>query len=209
MVHKGRNALVFNFLAHHVEADWLLFVDSDMTFQKELVDRLLAIADSDSRPVVAGLCFGGWSGSYVFPEMYRVSEEGTIGPIAEWEEGELLRVDSVGAGCLLVHRSVFLKLFLHYSESPVPFFAAVENHDEDEVFCSRLSEMGIPVYVDTSTILGHCKRTVIDESDYRRYFKKVSGDGNIEGILAGIVDKQRLKLRWQEGESTTFDLRTK
>src|SRR6266704_522877 len=65
----ARNLVVKQFLAEK-DADWLFWIDTDMGFAPDTVDRLLAIADPVKAPIVGGLCFaqkhqkddgfGGW-----------------------------------------------------------------------------------------------------------------------------------------------------
>ena len=52
----ARNKAVKLFLAER-EADWLFWVDTDMGFAADTVDRLMAAADPVERPVVGALAF--------------------------------------------------------------------------------------------------------------------------------------------------------
>src|SRR5258708_3620547 len=53
---EGRNQVVHQFL-HSSDVDWLLWLDTDMGFPPDTVDRLLEVADPVTRPVVGALCF--------------------------------------------------------------------------------------------------------------------------------------------------------
>ena len=53
---QARNKAVQHFLEDK-PADWLFWVDTDMGFSPDTVDRLLEAADPVERPVVGGLCF--------------------------------------------------------------------------------------------------------------------------------------------------------
>lgn len=200
----GRNRLCVTFLVEHTDADWLLMLDSDMTFSRNLVDNLLAVAGAQTVPVVSGLYFAGHKDGKISPEMYMCPEGFEAGqlPVGGWEPGTLLRVDAVGAGCLLIHRSVLAAMWLAYPGG-APWF---DTEVEDIEFCRRLQEIACPLAVDTSIVLGHCKRTIIDDGDYRRYSKRVAGDGTIEPILTQISDELRAKMRWSEGKGTTVEL---
>ena len=52
----ARNEATAEFLESDVE--WLLFVDSDMGWDADALDRLFDHADAQQRPIVGGLCFG-------------------------------------------------------------------------------------------------------------------------------------------------------
>ncbi|MDE2022367.1 MAG: hypothetical protein KGI71_05665, partial [Patescibacteria group bacterium] len=75
----ARNEIVTRFLEKEEwkDVEWLLMVDSDMTFDGLLLNRLLKTARPEGpegrveQPVVGGLCFGGGHGM-MFPTMYRI-----------------------------------------------------------------------------------------------------------------------------------------
>lgn len=51
----ARNEVAARFLER--DAEWLLWVDTDMGFTADTADRLLAAADPTERPIVGALCF--------------------------------------------------------------------------------------------------------------------------------------------------------
>src|ERR1700753_435618 len=55
MIPESRNHLVDQLL--HSEIDWLWFVDSDVGFAADTLQRLLRVADPVERPVVSGLVY--------------------------------------------------------------------------------------------------------------------------------------------------------
>lgn len=66
---EARNDAVREFLAGR-DGEWMFWADTDMGFEHDTVDRLLAVADPVARPIVGALCFtqkeigrdgyGGW-----------------------------------------------------------------------------------------------------------------------------------------------------
>jgi len=74
--------------------------------------------------------------------------------VADYPEGELVKVDSTGAGALLVKREVFERL-----EEPYFKFILTDGGKnylgEDIYFCRKLAEEGIPIHVDTSIMCQH------------------------------------------------------
>jgi hypothetical protein len=51
----GRNDVVETFL--DTESDWLLFIDADMGYAADTVERLIEAAHPTERPIVGALCF--------------------------------------------------------------------------------------------------------------------------------------------------------
>lgn len=179
-VAEARSQIVDEFLSNPVigDAEWLLMLDSDMTFDGDLLDRLMEVADPKERPIVGGLCFAGGYGR-VFPTLYRLLDEGgDIEPFTEYPRDAVCKVDATGAACMLVHRKVFTvmhKKFEHLpngAENPYPWFAeGVTNkrgapYGEDIVFCLKARGLGIPVHVHTGVRLGHMKLIEINEHTF-------------------------------------------
>lgn len=116
-LHAGRNEVARAFLDKS-EAEWLFFIDSDMGFAPDTVDRLVASADPETRPVVGGLAFAqksagpGPIGARRFranPTLYRAAEvDNRIGfvPMFDYPPDQLVEVQATGAACLLIHRTV-------------------------------------------------------------------------------------------------------
>lgn len=158
----GRNTLVRQFL-DETTAEWLLQLDTDVVFPPDLISRLLRQADPGERPIVSGLYFGQTARNERFPVAFDWRAEQRA-----WEpvhpEGQLRRVDGVGAGCLLVHRSVYAAMRGRY-ESPYEWFRDEiwdgEDTGEDLVFCHRARVNGFPVFVDGTFQLGHVKQKLL------------------------------------------------
>lgn len=160
-----RNLCIVHFL-YETTAQWLWMVDTDMTFEPDIVKRLLRAANPDTKPVVGGLCFSADTlGGQVKPTLYAGDTLTDV--VHDYPRDTMLRVGGTGAACLLMHRRA-LEAFDRYA--PMPWFAD-EIHDglsvsEDKVFCLRLRALGIPLFVHTGVRLGHCKVRPVVEADY-------------------------------------------
>jgi len=177
-VSHGRNEMC-NMLLDHPGADWLLMLDSDMTFEADLLDKLMAAADPVEAPIVGGLCFG-----YVDGETAHAAtlyghfdvETGVIERYNVWPEDKLFKVMATGAACLLIHRSVLEKIRDHGFSKAYPFFqeGEINGHrvGEDITFCLRAGVAGFPVFVHTGVQLGHVKNVVLNTETYYAQFSK-------------------------------------
>lgn len=204
IIHSQRNELVRHFLDG--DAEWMWMIDTDHTFGPHTLKGLLAVADPVHVPVVGALCFAGGRGAGITPTMYRFHERkpedppgAVLGVISRWPEGELVEVHATGAACLLVHRSV-LELVGNAFESQSPWqWFGVGIHDgvefgEDVVFCQRVRQAGIRVFVNTAVEAPHHKSWIIDSNDYRRFLDEWSS-------TPGEVLEARLKAK-HEGRVT-------
>jgi GT2 family glycosyltransferase len=172
---------VAKYLLDESEAEWLLFIDSDMGFEPDLADRLLEAADPATRPVVGALCFGmqrkeadgrgGWR-TVPFPTIYnwRADSDGTAGFRIRWDypDNTLIPVDATGAASLLVHRDVLAKLRAGGGDT---WFDRGANDTgdllgEDMSFCARVRREGIPIHVHTGVKTTHQRTVWLGEDAY-------------------------------------------
>lgn len=161
--------------------EWLWFVDTDMGFAPDTVERLIQAADPVARPVVGGLCFAarethfdGMGGRRIMavPTIYNPAHDaaGNVGFATRWEypDNTLLQVAGTGAACLLIHRSAAEKVRAEHGDT---WFDRVRYGDgrwvsEDLSFCWRLSTLQLPVFVHTGVKTTHHKQMWLSEADY-------------------------------------------
>lgn len=174
---EGRNSAVRRFL--RTDAEWLLFIDSDMGFEANALDRLLAVADPVERPVVGALCFGQRKGPESVansrmltpvPTIYKwvdgIKQAG-FAPVYDYPKNRLVQCDGTGSAFILVHRSVYEKLNSGAFPFPREWYDDTiykgQVFGEDLTFCKRVTELGIPIHVDTSVRTSHYKHTYLEE----------------------------------------------
>jgi hypothetical protein len=180
---QARNQAVTHFLADG-KADWLFWIDTDMGFPADTVDRLLAVADPAERPMVGGLCFtqtekaedgmGGWR-CHATPTVFDWAklDDGQMGFAVRWDypPNTLLRVGGTGAACVLVHRSVFERVEAAHGRvwyDRVPNTTTGQLLGEDLSFCLRAGALSIPIHVHTGVRTSHLKATWLGDLDYQQ-----------------------------------------
>jgi hypothetical protein len=188
-VDRNRDKIVSQFITHSAQPDWLLFMDSDMSYPVTVGLRLLAAR----KPVIGGLYFhrgthdpfvmseydntpdkyGRMRRSWVFERemVYDFLEKSGLpmrdGAVAiDGVEGRIQPCDAIGTGCMLIHRSVL------ESMEP-PWFEYQEMAEsEDLTFCWRVGhELDTQVYVDMGTVCGHYKNVPMGHAQFRVNFK--------------------------------------
>jgi hypothetical protein len=138
----GRNLLVD--MALDFGADYLLWIDSDMSFPLDGLTQLLSL----DLPVVGANYLR--RGPVVRPTAIGLEKQDvwTTKELADAEHVE--EVSGLGLGFCLVNMQVIHKL----REEPVPYFALTMIQDgkeirgEDYYFFDRVRKAGIPVYLD-------------------------------------------------------------
>lgn len=192
MLDAARNQLVRAFLDHIDQPEWLLMVDTDMTFTTDDFYRLLTAADEKERPVMAGLCFAGSAMGRVWPVMMvarpAVSEEAgfVLAEVRGYPKDKLCKVDATGAAFMLCHRRVFEEMLAMDPESPAPWFRysylGKRQFGEDVPFCIRCRTLGIPIYVHTGVKIGHVKSKIIDEATYEAWIAEHGHGDELEAV---------------------------
>lgn len=196
---EARNDCARFFLETGIE--WALFVDSDMGYDADLIDRLVAAADPVTRPIVGALCFGlkrqGRDDPATqaiafrcFPTLYRwVERETEVGwqVITDYPRGELVQVAATGAACFIVHRSALEKIHaahgtwfdrITHPKGPTRF-------SEDLSFFVRVAACDLPAYVHTGIRTSHDKGGVFlteQTWDEQQAHVKLSDAAPVDGM---------------------------
>ena len=169
-IFEGRNALA-KAMCDDSEAEWLFMVDSDMGFGEDIVERLIAAADPERRPVVGGLAFAmksdGRSSNYgvkylAQPTLYDLYEDDDrigVVPRFDYPRNKLVTVAATGGACLLIHRTALETVRAKYGDV---WFDTIRHpkgahFSEDISFCVRLAACGIPLHVHTGIRTTHDK----------------------------------------------------
>jgi hypothetical protein len=152
IVSHARSNCVLDALDHRV--DYLLFLDSDMTFPRDTVSRLLA-----HRKDIVG-------GTYRKrgPPFETMGLGMVDGPI-EVASG-LVQMRRLPTGCMLIDMRVFAELKKPYFMMVSDMKAGVE-YGEDVVFCDRARNAGFTIWcdVDLSMELTHVTQTHLAITD--------------------------------------------
>jgi len=163
------------------EDEWLLWVDDDMGFEPDSLDRLLAVADPDTCPVVGGLCF---TQRETNPDGYSGFQTRAVCTVMDWREGPdgkqgfasrawyepnaLTRCDGTGSAFILIHRSVLEKIRDEYGDVWYDLGRSPEGGmiSEDLSFCMRCGSLDIPIHVYTGVRTTHFKHLWLSEEDF-------------------------------------------
>lgn len=150
----GRNTAMMRFLESG--ADYAFSLDSDVIPPRDAILRLI----SRGKPVISGV-YARRSPPVGIPVMIRNGQW-----VTEYPAKSLIEVDVVGAGCLLIHRSVIEKLppvdpelgraWFSWRVDRAHLLPPGDGMSEDFVFCKQVREkLGIPIVVDTSVVTKH------------------------------------------------------
>lgn len=173
---RQRQAL-FDYWADQIKSDWILWVDSDIVIDINVVSELLTAADAKERPIVSGVYFiskqaEGTLGNPM-PAIFTEVNETTIRHLHPLPVDELVKIDSAGMGFVLMHKSIIPRLREVFPNQSL--FAEIEHLGdryvgEDIVFFQKVKQAGIPVYAWTGALVKHMKRFSFDFDYYSLYW---------------------------------------
>lgn len=162
VISEVRNNLLTR--ARQKNVDYLLMVDSDMTFTGTDAKRLIGDMEQSGADLVSGLYFAG---SYPCPpQIYKDSvkhEKGVYTPIEDYPKDDLFPVDGVGMGfCLFGKKAIYDTGFNPFDRQKIDGFLI----GEDFAFCRRAKDRGLKIMCDSGVKLGHLRMFEINE-DHR------------------------------------------
>ena len=148
-VDANRNHMVRHFM-ENTNAEYLLFNDDDIVPPRDILSMI-----SHKKPIVSALCMIMKKG-IPLPLIMEAEGEGFKMMNKDKVDSELLKVDGIGCGSVLIHREVFETI------AP-PWFLFDRNEygevslGEDYYFSNKAREHGFQLYVDISKLCGHIK----------------------------------------------------
>jgi len=140
----------------------ILFLDVDHSHHPETIKKLL----SHNKRIVSGLSFRRTEP--YDPIMFKL-DKNKFENIIEWEDGELLEADAVGAASLLIDIDVLEQMKSPWFEMNYPFGRGVIS--EDLSFCLKAKELGYKIYCDTSCTNSHLGNLNVNKETWIRYNK--------------------------------------
>jgi len=173
----SRNETVKVFLDER-DAEWLLWIDTDMGFAPDSLDGLLSVADPVERPIVGGLCFSykevasdDLNGHVKQPaptilEWHERDDDAGFAPRYAYLPGVPQQCSATGSAFILIHRSVLERMRDKYGDnwySPTAHPKNPKKFGEDLSFCVRLAAIGVPLWVHAGVRTNHRKSVFVSE----------------------------------------------
>lgn len=165
--------------------EWIAWADSDMGWHPTAFHELIASAEYFKAGIMSGLYFAGGGGLKQYPQFYALDkrrddalEKLYLNGVERYPVDGIFEVDAVGAGCMVVHREVLIKMAETFAkthdgyDNPYKWFqeAVFRGHEfgEDLVFCTRARQLGFKVMVNGQVRFDHEKSDVVNEGTFRQ-----------------------------------------
>lgn len=162
LVYDARNNLARYAIAN--KFDYVLWIDSDMTFDADLAVRMFeSLGD---KHYLSALCFGRRPPfrPCIYKKLEMTEEELGPHPHAEvyedYPRDSLFEIAGSGYGCVLQSVEMLDVMQGVYGHAFFPY----QGFGEDLTFCYRAQAIDYKMYCDSSIKVGHIMNTIIDES---------------------------------------------
>ena len=169
LVYNARNNLARQAVA--AEADWVLWLDSDMVFNPDLLDRMLDVCEKNDISFLTALCFRR-KPPYT-PCLFERLDQRKDGKGASYTallsvpEG-LFQIEGCGFAGVLMSTDVLISVAAKFNGQ---MFDPMYGFGEDVAFCWRARQCGYEIWCDSSIEMGHVGSCVVT----RGYFEAYNG----------------------------------
>lgn len=158
LIYDSRNKLAG--YAVQMEADYMLWLDSDMVFPPDTLERMMKTIEENDIDILCGLYFRRTHPftPVLFNKLERDGETLVFEDVKEIPDG-LFEVAGCGFGCVLMKTDVLFDIGINW-------FTPYIDAGEDCAFCMRAREKGYKIYCDPSISLGHMAYAPVTKEFY-------------------------------------------
>lgn len=163
LIYDSRNKLAAQAL--EMGADRMLWLDSDMAFNPDLLEILTETLEKDDRDIVTGVYYRRAKPyTPVLIKTINPQEDGTVKTenYDDYPTDGPFEVEGCGFGCVLMKTSILTDIALNFGT----WFSPMANVGEDIAFCMRARELGYKIWCEPKAQCGHVGTTIITKTTY-------------------------------------------
>ena len=183
LVYNARNNLARQAVA--AECDWVLWLDSDMVFDPDLLEKMLEVCQDNDIDFLTALCFRR-KPPYtpcLFDRLEKLPDDkgASYTALLSVPEGRF-EVGGCGLAGVLMSTDVLISVAARFHGQmfdPFPGFG------EDVAFCWRARQCGYKIYCDSEIEMGHVGQCVVT----RGYFEAYNGGANDGNAVEGEISE--------------------
>lgn len=180
LVYHARNNLARQALKS--DADWVLWLDSDMVFAPDTLQRMLKVCKDNDIDFLTAVCFRR-KPPYtpcLFDRLEKVDKGASYTALMSVPEG-LFKVGGCGFAGVLMASDVLLSVQSKFNGR---MFDPMDGFGEDVSFCWRARQCGYDIWCDSSIEFGHVGNCIVT----RGYFEAYNGGNNVSESKTGEED---------------------
>lgn len=170
LIYTARNTLALKAIEH--KADYILWLDSDMQFAPDTLEKLYADYKADKGDIISGLYFRRVAPfSPVLFDWLEMTAEGCFHTEPKTIPDDIFEVQGIGFGCVFMDIGVIIDVFNKFGTA----FGPINGVGEDLSFCWRARQCGYKIVCDPSIQLGHVAHTVVDREFWETFNENKEG----------------------------------
>lgn len=180
LVYHARNNLARQALK--TDADYVLWLDSDMVFAPDTLIRMLKVCKDNDIDFLTAVCFRR-KPPYtpcLFDRLEKVEKGASYTALMSVPEG-LFKVGGCGFAGVLMASDVLLSVQSKFNGR---MFDPMDGFGEDVSFCWRARQCGYDIWCDSSIEFGHVGNCIVT----RGYFEAYNGGNNVSESKTGEED---------------------
>ena len=172
LVYNARNNLARQ--AIKAEADWVLWLDSDMVFSPDFLQRMLKVCTENDIDFLTALCFRRKPPftPTLFDRLEKVDKGASYTALMSVPDGRF-KVGGCGFAGVLLSTDVLLSVASKFGR----MFDPIYGFGEDLAFCWRARQCGYDIWCDSDIEMGHVGQTIVT----RAYFEAYDEQYNLQG----------------------------
>lgn len=165
LVYNARNNLARQ--AIKSEADWVLWLDSDMVFKPDLLQRMLSVCTENDIDFLTAVCFRR-KPPYtpcLFERLQRIKRGASYTSLLSVPDGRF-KVEGCGFAGVLLSTDVLMSVAAKFEGR---MFDPIDGFGEDVAFCWRARQCGYDIWCDSSIELGHVGNMIVTRAVFEAY----------------------------------------
>lgn len=149
------------------EGDWLLMLDTDMTFPHDIAETLDKHIQ-DGKDLVSGLYFLGYEQVSMSPALYspQTTDRTPAVRYADYPKDSVFEIGGCGGGCMMIGKKIIddFKENNQVNESFRRMWKMGVHVGEDLSFCYRVRDKGYKLWCDSTVKAGHLRPYALTET---------------------------------------------
>lgn len=165
LVYNARNNLARQ--AIKSEVDWVLWLDSDMVFSPDLLQRMLKVCTENDIDFLTALCFRRKPPftPCLFDRLDKAGRGASYTALMSVPDGRF-KVGGCGFAGVLMSTDVLMSVASKFDGR---MFDPLEGFGEDVSFCWRARQCGYDIWCDSEIEMGHVGNCIVTRAYFEAY----------------------------------------
>lgn len=172
LVYDARNDFAWNAINQGFER--VLWIDSDMTYERYILERLYADMDDGDKQYVSALAFTRKlpTAPVVYSDLTydAVNYKAHAEPYYDYPIDSIFPIAASGFGAVMTSVNLLKQVWDKYG----PPFEPLPHMGEDISFCWRVKQLGVPMWCDSRVKVGHIGQVEFNEATYLNQQKQLA-----------------------------------